>query len=294
MVQSAPSRVALVTGANGGIGKALVLEFHRRGYKVYATDLGFTPETKSEFESRKIACILMDVTSEDNVSKVSTQVAHDNDRKLHFLYCNAGRVEVGLAADLTDEQIKSLYELNLFANMRLVRHFVRPLINAKGTIAFSGSVSKDLPFLGNCLYSSSKAALDQYAFVLHSELKNYGVKVIDVIGGYIKTSIFESPVSKIRPGSIYDFPEFNELFDRRKEKLRSSTQAAMPPDVFARRTLDKIEKSDINTFRLYEGYRSGTIDLLCRWLPSGRLVDHLLGMFHMNFDYRKHLKDDQV
>lgn len=292
MAQKAPQKVALVTGAGGGIGKALVLEFHRRGYKVYATDLKFTPGRQAQFESEGITCLLLDVTSEENVAKVSTHIALDNDRKIDFLYCNAGRIEAGLAADVTDEQIRSLYELNLFANMRLVRHFVRPLINGKGTIAFSGSVTKDLPFLGNCLYSSSKAALDQYAFVLHTELRNYGVKVIDVIGGYIKTPIFDSPTTKIPHGSVYDFSEFVVLYNQRKAKLQNS--ASMSPDVFARRTLDKIEKADINTFRLYEGYRSGTISLFCRWIPSKKLVDHILKIFNMDFDYREHLKNDRV
>ncbi|QLG74639.1 hypothetical protein HG535_0G05220 [Zygotorulaspora mrakii] len=294
MSQKTSPKIALVTGSNGGIGKALVEEFHRREYKVYATDLLFATETKSELELKDVICLLMDVTSEEDVRRVSKQVALENNGRLDFLYCNAGRVEVALAADLIDEQIKSLYELNLFANMRLVRHFVRPLINSKGTIAFSGSVTKDVPFLGNSLYSSSKAALDEYAFVLHSELRNYGVKVIDVIGGYIKTPIFESRGPKIPPGSIYDFPKFKNLFDNRRERMQSSIERAMEPKVFARRTLDKIEKADISIFRIHEGYKSGTIHLLCKWLPSNKLVDYFLKSLQLDFNYRDHLKDDKV
>lgn len=286
-------KVALVTGANGGIGNALTLEFNRRGYKVYATDIIFTPQVEAEFKSKNITCLLMDVTSEEAVSKVSTQVAFENDRELDFLYCNAGRTEIGFTVDLTDEQIRSLYEINLFGNMRLVRHFVRPLINAKGTIAFSGSVTKDLPLIGNCLYASSKAALDEFSFVLHSELRNYGVKVIDVIGGYINTPIFNSGITEIKQGSVYDFPEFKALQNKRREKLKAVARTAMPPEVFACRVLNKIEKSDISTFRIYEGTKSGTIDFCSRWLSSKKLVDYFLGMFEINFDYRKRLNGDK-
>lgn len=288
------TKTALVTGANSGIGRALTLEFQHRGYKVYATDLAFSPETKAAFaeKNQSVICLEMDVTSNEAVTKVRDYVAEDNNGKLDFLYCNAGRVEVGLAVDLQDHQIESLYGLNLFGNMRVVREFTTLIVNTQGTIAFSGSVTKGMPLHSNSLYTSSKAALDQYAAVLQCEMRNYGVKVINVVGGYIKTDIFASGVAKVRPGSVFDFPEFNEQYEKRGERIADTTTDSMLPSTFAKRVLDKIEKADLNTVRVYEGTKASTLDLIQKVVPYKTLFDKMLNIFHLNFDYRKHLTED--
>jgi 1-acylglycerone phosphate reductase len=284
-------KVALVTGSNGGIGKALTLELASRGYTVYATDIVFSPESKETFQTKSIRTHIMDVTSQEQVVQVRDIIQADTEGYLDLLYCNAGRVQVGLSSDLTDDEIRSLYELNLFSQMRLVREFVQMIIKAKGTISFSGSVTKGMPLHSNSLYTSSKAALDQYASVLQCELRNYGVKVIDVIGGYIKTNIFDSRVNTIRDGSVFQFPEYEEIYAKRNQVLDKSSQEGMEASEFARRALDKIEKANVDTLRVYEGAKAGRLSFLQQVVPQRNLVDHMLRLFKLNFNYRNHMKD---
>ena len=284
------AKTALVTGANGGIGRALSFELVKRGYVVYATDIVFSDETTELFDANdKVKKYIMDVTSQDAVVEIREIVKADTDGQLDLLYCNAGRPVVAMATDVTDEEIQSLFELNLFAQMRLVREFVKMIIPTKGTIVFSGSVTRGIPLHANCLYTSSKAALDQYASTLQCELRNYGVKVIDVIGGYIKTPIFHAGENyQIPQDSIYNFEEYKVAFDKKAEVLlKNSASLGMPPEEFAKRTLDQVEKANLNTLRVYEGTNSGRMSLLQTFLPQKALINHILNLFGFNFDYRK-------
>lgn len=285
---------ALVTGTNSGIGQALTLQLVKRGYTVYATDIVFFDATKELFmdnnnNSNSVRLHIMDVTSPEAVARVKALVEEEVG-SLDLLYCNAGRVKVALSTDLQEEDIRSIYELNLFAPIRLVREFVHLVIKAKGTIAFSGSVTKALPLHSNSLYTSSKAALDQYASVLQCELRNFDVKVIDVVGGYIKTNIFESGVATVREGSPFDFAEYSEVYAKRSAVLEKSKQQGMAPEEFARRVLDKLDRATVDTLRIYEGAKAGRLALLLAIAPQRRVVDSMLNLFSLNFDYRKHLK----
>ncbi|KAH3679888.1 hypothetical protein WICMUC_000631 [Wickerhamomyces mucosus] len=288
------SKVAFITGTNSGIGRSLTLEFNRRKIKVYASDIKFDKETLELYSSLgNIIIDTFDVTSLQDIIRVRNKIALA-ENKVDYLYCNAGIVQVSHAVDITDEQLEKIYNINLFANIKIVREFVRLVINAKGTIIFSGSITKFLPLHSNSLYVSTKAALDQYAQVLQLELRGYGVKVINILGGYIKTNIFDSNVVNVPKGSIYDFDEYKQIYSQRVENLNQSSQNAMSCEEFAKRTLDKIENSNLNQVNIFEGTKSRSLYYISWLLPKWKLFDYMLNIFKLNFDYRKHLENDQL
>lgn len=291
-------RIALITGTNSGIGKALALEFLSRGFKVYATDIKFADETVEEFKAKggnNVITHTLDVTKLEDIKKIRKIVNEENDSTLDYLYCNAGIVKVKLATDISDADLEQIYNINLFGNIRLVREFVRLVINGKGTIVFSGSVTKFLPVHSNALYCSTKSAVDQYAYVLHTELKNYGVRVYNVLGGAVNTDIFNSGVDKPEPNSVFNFPEYAEQYGKRTERLKESGQDGMEPDVFAKRTLDQLEKASIHKFRIFEGSKALTLYYLGNYIfTCKRAADYFLNLFNLNFDYRAHLVNDRI
>lgn len=154
--------------------------------------------------------------------------------KLDYLYNNAGIVTAVHSTDITDDQLQDLYDINVFGPIKMTREFIKLVINAKGTIIFSGSVTKNIPLHCNSLYVSSKAALDQYISVLQLEVRNYGVKVIEVLGGMIKTDIFNNSMNSVPDDSIYNFDEYTEIFQNRKQALDKNNHKRMPADIFAK------------------------------------------------------------
>ncbi|KAH3681261.1 hypothetical protein WICPIJ_007785 [Wickerhamomyces pijperi] len=288
------TKVAFITGTNSGIGKSLVKEFNQRKVKVYASDVRFSEETSEEFKNLgNIYTDIVDVTNLDHIIAVRDKIA-ELEGKIDYLYLNAGIVSVSHATDVTDEQIFNLYNINLFSNMKAVREFVRLVINAKGTIIFSGSITKFLPLHSNSLYVSSKAALDAYAHTLQLELRGYQVRVLNVLGGYIKTRIFDSHVSTVPESSIYNFPEYTEIYAQRNAKLAENAGDSMETDVFAKRVLDQIQVAGLNQVNIFEGTKSSYLYYVSRLLSTSLLFDKMLNIFGLKFDYRKHLKDDKI
>lgn len=287
-------KTALVTGANAGIGKSLVLELVQRGYKVYATDIITSEETANDFNSEFIKFHKLDVTDNEDIARIKSIIVAETDNRLDLLYCNAGIVINSHATDITDDELLKIYNVNLFGCIRLVREFIKPIVNTQGIIAFSGSVTKTLPLHSNALYSSTKAALHQYAYVLHSELKNYNVKVFDILGGAIKTNIFPSSSIEIPEDSIYNFDEYKEKYSKRSQVVNEFQKDGMETDEFAKRVLNQLEKADINTFSIYEGNKATITHMIGTWLSSNLLIKKYLDMFNLNFNYRNHLKDDQI
>lgn len=284
------SKVALITGTNTGIGYSLSLEFNKRGWKVYATDYIFNKETLELFHSKDIITELLDVTKTDDIKRVA-QLIQDQEGKLDLLYNNAGIVIPVHATDITDDQLQKIYDINVFGPIKITKEFVKLIIKSKGTIVFSGSVTKNIPLHSNSLYVSSKAALDQYVSVLQLELRNFDVKVLEVLGGQIKTNIFSEEVNTVPDDSIYNFIQYKEIYKNRKIALEKNSKDKMTTDIFAKRVIDQIEKSNINTFRIFEGGHSTRLFYLPYFLPRAKLLDSMLNIFGLNFNYRKHLQE---
>lgn len=284
------SKVALITGTNTGIGYSLSLEFAKRGWKVYATDYTFCKETLDIFHSKNIITEILDVTKDDDIKKIS-KLIQEKEGKLDLLYNNAGIVIPVHATDISNDQLNKIYDINLFGPIKITKEFVKLIIKSKGTIVFSGSVTKNFPLHSNALYVSSKAALDQYVSVLQLELRNFGVKVLEVLGGYIKTNIFAEEVTTVPQDSIYNFDQYKKIYKNRKIALEKNSKDKMTTDVFATRVIDQIEKSNLNTFRIFEGGHSTRLFYLPYFLPRSKLLDSMLNIFGLNFNYRKHLEE---
>ncbi len=288
------SKVALITGTNSGIGYSLALEFHKRGVKVYATDYQFSNTTVQTFKDLGIITYTLDVRNIQDIKKIRDIVDAEENGKLDYLYNNAGIVTAVHSTDITDEQLQDLYEINVFGPIKMTREFIKLVINAKGTIIFSGSVTKNIPLHCNSLYVSSKAALDQYISVLQLEVRNYGVKVIEVLGGMIKTDIFNNSMNSVPDDSIYNFDEYTKIFQNRKQALDKNNHKRMPADIFAKRVLDQVEKAGLNTFRIFEGGEASRLYYIPNFLPRSKILDIMLGMFNLNFNYRKHLPAEKI
>ena len=134
------TKSVLITGCSpGGIGHALSLEFKEQGLRVFAT--ARKAETIADLAEQGIETFSLEVTSEDSIKSIISEIESRTDSTLDILVNNAGRNYTVPALDVEMEEIRETFETNLFAVMRMCQAFAPLLIRSKGTIVQIGSLA---------------------------------------------------------------------------------------------------------------------------------------------------------
>ncbi len=174
--KSFQGKIALVTGAASGIGKACVEEFVRHGGAVIALDIN--PAIKSSFSSSAVLGLVCDITKSSDIDKAISEGIRWYGGIDHLI-SNAGIFPPSRRIEDMDESTwqKSL-ELNLSSHQRLLQKcipFLKEGINP--SVVFIGSKNVPAPGPGAVAYSAAKAGLTQLARVAALELGEYGIRV---------------------------------------------------------------------------------------------------------------------
>ncbi|PHH75435.1 hypothetical protein CDD80_2367 [Ophiocordyceps camponoti-rufipedis] len=270
----------LITGCTpGGIGHALALEFHKRGCHVIAT--ARRPEVLVDLGSMGISTLQLDVTDEESVARCRAEAgALLVDGKLDVLVNNAcvhslNHIEKGNiwhedsrrgeyrgvfravpALDHETESAKAMFDVNVFGLMRMCKAFVDLLIPARGLIVNVSSVCAILPAIFLSVYSSCKAAVDQYTAVLRQELEPLHVRIMLIQAGGVDTNIFKDDDSFLPTDSRYTAAR--DVYDSFICTFRDIVQTT-PSDRFAARVVGAALKGEPRL----AGLLGGTPD--CLW-----------------------------
>jgi NAD(P)-dependent dehydrogenase (short-subunit alcohol dehydrogenase family) len=195
-------RVALVTGANKGIGKEVARRLAAEGMTVY---LGARDEGRGQAAvqdlSGDVRFVQLDVTDQGQVEAAAKQVNEDFGR-LDVLVNNAGiAVEWGVAVDaVAVEQVRRTYEVNVFGVIAVTRAFLPLLRRASsariinlsspmGSLSLLSDPSHPIAAIGMLAYSSSKAALNAVTLLYANALRDADIVVNAVSPGYVATDL---------------------------------------------------------------------------------------------------------
>ncbi|KAJ7607467.1 NAD-P-binding protein [Roridomyces roridus] len=196
----------LITGCTpGGIGHVLAKEYHARGLQVFAT--ARKKEVLSDLTALGIETLQLDVSQTDSVKAARDAVASITGGTLNILVNNAGLGKPpGCSVPATDldlDDVKTVYEANVFGPMRMVQEFAPLLIaSSEGRIVNIGSMAGIMPVPFGSAYNSSKAALHAYSNTLRLEMAPFNVQVTTVVTGGVNTSIYEKE-RPMKASSIY-------------------------------------------------------------------------------------------
>jgi len=192
------SRVALVTGASSGIGKAAAVALLSAGFTVYGTSRKATPGEERD----GVAFLPLDVTDDDSVAAAVGEVVGRG--RLDVLVNNAGFGIAGAAEESSIEQARTLFETNVFGAMRMARA-VLPHMREQGggRIINVSSVLGLVPAPFSALYAASKHAIEGYSESMDHELREYGIRVVLVEPAYTRTSFDANTVPVDEPLPLY-------------------------------------------------------------------------------------------
>jgi len=176
-------KVALVTGASRGIGRAIALELAKNGAKVVGT--ATTEDGAKKISEGGIAGKALDVTSQEQCEALLKEIG-----EVHILVNNAGITRDNLALRMKDAEWDEVMETNLRAVFRLSRAVMRGMMKARwGRIINITSVVGAAGNPGQANYAAAKAGVVGMAKSLARELGSRGVTVNCVAPGFIDTDM---------------------------------------------------------------------------------------------------------
>jgi len=176
-------KTVLITGISKGLGKALALEFQKKGFQIAGIS-----RTKPDFEIDFF--YPADITVKEEREKSFSQII-EKCGNLDVLINNAGIGYYEAWEKVNETDLKKTFDLDFFSLVWMTQLSLPYLKKTKGTIINISSVAGKtvLPYMGP--YSAVKSAVNYFSDSLRIELKNKGVKVLNVCPGRIKTGFGE-------------------------------------------------------------------------------------------------------
>ena len=194
--RSQQGKVAVVTGSSSGIGFETSLLLARKGFYTYATMRNLNKSQKIndvvEKENLPLKVLQLDVTYDKSVKDAIRQITDESSR-IDVLVNNAGYGVMGAVEDLSLDQFKSQFETNFFGVIRVTKEVIPIMRNqGNGNIINVSSIGGKIGLPLNSAYISSKFAIEGLSESMRYELEQFGIDVILIEPGVVKTNFFEN------------------------------------------------------------------------------------------------------
>ncbi|KAF2718105.1 NAD(P)-binding protein [Polychaeton citri CBS 116435] len=199
-METTQKRVLITGCSEGGMGAALAIAFQEAGLRVYAT--ARDPSRMASLGRAGIEILTLDILSAESIAACVTKVP-----RLDILVNNAGASYSMPLSDMSIDDAKRLFDINVWAHLATTQAFLPLLLESKGMVVNQTSVvgAAAVPF--QSAYNASKAAMSMFSDCQRLELEPFGVKIIDLKTGAVASNLIKNqkastPISLPR-GSIY-------------------------------------------------------------------------------------------
>jgi len=253
------SNVVLITGCSTGIGRHLAQRLTQLGYTVVAT--ARKVETLNDLP---VALKLpLDVTQTDSVNQAINLTLQQFGR-IDTLVNNAGYCMLGALEEVSEEQTQQVFDVNVFGALRMIRAVVPYMREQRtGRIINISSIAGKLSTPVNGTYSATKFALEALSDALQMELAPFGIQVVLVEPGAIKTRFDDTTQAHARNILLNSTSPYRSLYKQSDQFAASMRKDEPGPEVVA-----EVIQQAIKAVRPKARYLAA--------IPfSGRLVIHL-------------------
>ncbi|MBN1363746.1 MAG: SDR family NAD(P)-dependent oxidoreductase [Syntrophaceae bacterium] len=272
MKENAP--LVLISGCSSGIGRALAKEFAAHEWQVFATARKLN--TIDDLKSPNVDVAVLDVTDEKSITACVNSVMSKTG-KIDMLVNNAGLLLIGPLVELESSELRRQFETNVIGLAALTRAVVPHMIRKKaGKIVNISSISGILntPFAG--AYCSTKAVVTAFSDSLRMELAPFGIQVITVQPGRIKSKLADNADQDLER---FKKTPYNPIQDFIVTRAHASQIDATPTEIFAKKLVNKLVRQKTPKF-IRMGKDSIRLPLLAKFpsMFTDALLSRIFGL----------------
>ncbi len=266
------SKIVLITGASSGIGKAIAVFLHNKGYKVYGTSRNPQKNNNIPFN-----LIPLDVLNVDSINSAVTTILNKEGR-LDVLVNNAGMGITGPIEDTPTDEMRAVFNTNVFGAIDVMKAVLPQMrkqqsgviINVTSIAGYMG-----LPFRG--LYSATKGALELITEATSMEVKNLGIHVVNVAPGDFATNIaagrYHTPV--------FENSGYKQKYQENLDLMDSHVSSGMDPVEMAKEVYKIINTKTPKIHYKVGGFMEKFSIVLKRILPDRAYEKLLMNHYKM-------------
>lgn len=259
-------KVILITGASSGIGKETALHLIRDGHIVYGA--ARRVEKMKELEDAGGHTLKMDVLEEDQMHSGISQIVAEHGR-IDVLVNNAGYAVYGSVEDITIDEARRQFEVNIFGLARLTQ-LVLPHMRAQksGTIINISSIGGKIFTPLGSWYHATKHALEGWSDCLRMEVEQFGIDVVIIEPGAIKTEfidVMNQPMLDRSANGPYE--ALAKAIDKAGQEAYSKPSRHSGPEVIAK-TISKAVSAKKPKTRYASGAMAGLLLFMRKWLSD--------------------------
>ena len=264
---NAISKAVLVTGCSTGIGRATAEHLAQRGWAVYAT--ARRPETISGLRGCKT--LALDVCDEASI-RSAVDAVERAEGAVGVLVNNAGYGQEGAFEETPMAEVRRQFETNVFGLIRLTQLVLPGMRRQRwGRIVNLSSMGGRLTLPGGAFYHATKYAVEALSDALRFEVKPFGVDVVVVEPGPIRTQFGDTAIAAVQRVSRTDSPyaEFNRVLAQRIKEAYEGPMGrfALPPEAVAK-VIETAITADRPRTRYVVTFAARFLMALRRWLPD--------------------------
>jgi short-subunit dehydrogenase len=279
----------LITGCSSGLGRALTLQLADQNFQVFSSVRNEAEAETLKGLSENIEPVIMDVTNHDQITAVYHQIDQRSEHGLYALINNAAAMYVTPFEWASEDKMRNVYEVNLFAPIKIIKLFL-PLIKKfalkgnRGKVINVASWAGLMPSPWTSFYSSSKSALIGISEGIFHELHTQEIDVIAVIAGLMKTPFLSKTASEVAE-SLEKARKMN-LYEKELAYLDKLTQKTnkslfIPEPEKISKHIARILKKKKPRHRYMLGLDSKFVHLLTRFTPFGLRRFMLKNMYQL-------------
>ena len=280
-------KVALVTGSSSGMGLETALILARNGFHTYASMRNLEKSKNitqiTSAENLPLQVVQLDVNDDVSVKNAICNIDTEKGR-IDVLVNNAGYGLFGALEDLSIEEIKAQFETNFFGVVRVTQQILPIMRKQK-----NGGVIVNVSSVGGCIglpavsaYHSTKFALEGLTESISYELEPFGIRVVIIEPGVIRTNIMNSSVlakKALDPKSPYS--SLMQKVENGFKSMLENTSISSPPEEVAKIILQAVT-SENPQLRYTVGNDAANILRAKRTMPDVDFADFIKQQFHLS------------
>ncbi len=264
-------KVAVVTGASAGIGEATAKRLIEQGYTTYAAARRL--DRMANLEKLGATLLPLDLTDDSSIVQAAERIRTEQGR-INVLVNNAGYGSYGAVEDVPLDEARRQFEVNVFGLARLIQ-LVTPLMRQQrsGKILNVSSIGgKGWEPLG-AWYLATKFAVEGFSDCLRMELKPFGIDVVVIEPGAIRTEWSQIALDTLRQASGHTV--YAPQAEEKRALFLAGAGSASDPDVVAREIVKAIQATRPKTRYVVCAYAKPLV-FMSTFLPD-RFNDWFMG-----------------